>query len=181
MKLPDCWSLPPWMLAILARWQQRCDSASDAVITIIADNDEKPDRLDNPGVAAATKAARTIGARLAVPPLPGDANDLTAARGSEAIARLIAEADFIPESEPTYPAPRLSVAEARERLHGHITKFIDEVSHYWARWRPRAGERPPIPVNQQARSQSGGHHRAARRGAAGRSRAQQIAPRAGDR
>jgi putative DNA primase/helicase len=105
----------------------------DAVITIIADNDDKPDRQDNPGVTAATKAARAIGARLAVPPAPGDANDLAAARGLEAIARLIAEADFIAEPEPTYPAPRLSVAEARARLHGQISTFIDEVSHYWAK------------------------------------------------
>lgn len=112
----------------------------DAAITIIADNDEKPDRQDNPGVAAATKAARAIGARLAVPPAPGDANDLAAARGLEAITRLIAEADFVPEPEPTYPAPKLSAAEARARLHGHIAKFIDEVSHYWAEVAgPRAG------------------------------------------
>ena len=104
----------------------------DAVITIIADNDEKPDRKDNPGVAAATKAARTTGARLAVPPVPGDANDLAAACGLAAITHLIAEADFVAEPEPTYPAPKLSVAEARARLLGHITKFIDEVSHYWA-------------------------------------------------
>lgn len=104
----------------------------DAAITIVADNDEKPDRQDNPGVAAASKAARAIGARLAVPPLPGDANDLAAARGLEAITRLIAEADVIAEPEPTYPAPKLNVTEARARLHKHITKFIDEVSHYWA-------------------------------------------------
>lgn len=104
----------------------------DAVITIVADNDEKPHRRDNPGVVAATKAARVIGARLAVPPLPGDANDLAKARGLEAIARLIAEADFIPEPEPTYPEPRLSVTEARARLHEYIAKFIDDVSQYWS-------------------------------------------------
>ena len=44
-------------------------------LTIVADNDAKPDRTDNPGVAAATEAARDNDARLALSDFAGDAND----------------------------------------------------------------------------------------------------------
>ena len=49
-------------------------------ITIVADNDDKPGRADNPGVTAATQAARDNDARFAIPPIAGDANDLVVAR-----------------------------------------------------------------------------------------------------
>ncbi|AFC87390.1 toprim domain-containing protein [Frateuria aurantia] len=45
-----------------------------AAITICADNDAKPDG-SNPGLEAAELAARATGARVAVPPIPGDFND----------------------------------------------------------------------------------------------------------
>ncbi len=47
-------------------------------ITVCADNDAKPDG-SNPGVKAATAAAAAVSGFLAVPPIPGDFNDLYAA------------------------------------------------------------------------------------------------------
>ena len=61
-----------------------------AAITIVADNDDKPGREINPGVIAATKAAMAIDARLAIPPVPGDANDLAILQGADAVATMVA-------------------------------------------------------------------------------------------
>jgi putative DNA primase/helicase len=51
---------------------------TSARITVCADNDVKEDGC-NPGVEAATDAARAIGAHLAIPPISGDFNDYLAA------------------------------------------------------------------------------------------------------
>jgi putative DNA primase/helicase len=51
-----------------------------ARITICADNDESPDRK-NHGVLAATDAAKAIHGYLAIPPFPGDFNDMAVIHG----------------------------------------------------------------------------------------------------
>ena len=82
-------------------------SYPDAAITIVADNDDKPGREINPGVRAATKAATAIDARLAIPPVPGDANDLAILQGADAVATMVAGAAFVQPAPPTYPEPVL--------------------------------------------------------------------------
>ncbi|MFA7587286.1 MAG: toprim domain-containing protein, partial [Novosphingobium sp.] len=99
-------------------------------ITIVADNDDKPGRTDNPGVAAATQAARDNDARLAIPPVAGDANDLVHALGPQALRDCIASARWVAAREPTYPEPRHDVAEARAELAGQIAGFMDAVDAY---------------------------------------------------
>lgn len=66
----------------------------NAAIIIVADNDIKPDG-SNPGIKAATKAARAISARMVIPELEGracDFWDLWHERGAEAVAQAIANA-----------------------------------------------------------------------------------------
>lgn len=99
-------------------------------ITIVADNDDKPGRTDNPGVAAATQAARDNDARLAIPPIGGDANDLVQAMGQQALRDCIAAACWVAAREPTYPEPRHDVAEARAELAGQISGFMDATVAY---------------------------------------------------
>jgi len=67
----------------------------DAILTIVADNDERPDRALNLGVRAATKAAVACNARLAIPPVPGDANDLAVSLGPDALIKLVASAAMV--------------------------------------------------------------------------------------
>lgn len=99
-------------------------------ITIVADNDDKPGRTDNPGVTAATQAARDNDARLAIPPIAGDANDLVQAMGQQALRDCIAAARWVAALEPTYPEPRHDVAEARAELAGQIAGFMDAAAAY---------------------------------------------------
>lgn len=99
-------------------------------ITIVADNDDNPGRTDNPGVAAATQAARDNDARLAIPPIAGDANDLVQAMGQQALRDCIAAARWVAAKEPTYPEPRHDVAEARAELAGQISGFMDATVAY---------------------------------------------------
>jgi putative DNA primase/helicase len=106
-------------------------SHPDAVITIVADNDDKPGRDINPGVTAATKAATAIDARLAIPPLPGDANDLAILQGAGAVAAMVAAAAFVPPPAPTYPEPVLSPEAARTELEQALQDFIAEIPVYW--------------------------------------------------
>jgi len=99
-------------------------------ITIIADNDDKPDRTDNPGVTAATQAARDIDARLAIPPIAGDANDLVQAMGQQALQDCIASARWVTAREPTYPEPRHDVAGARAELARQVAEFMAAAGAY---------------------------------------------------
>jgi len=102
-----------------------------AAITIVADNDDKPGRDINPGVAAATRAAVAIDARLAIPPIPGDANDLAIAQGAEAVAAMVAGAAFVPPPVPTYAEPVLTPAAARAELAQALQAFMAAVPAYW--------------------------------------------------
>ena len=102
-----------------------------AAITIVADNDDKPGREINPGVTAATKAATAIDARLAIPPVPGDANDLAILQGAGAVAAMVAAAAFVPPPAPTYPEPVLTPEAARAELAQALQAFMAEVPAYW--------------------------------------------------
>ncbi|MEZ5850294.1 MAG: toprim domain-containing protein [Hyphomicrobiaceae bacterium] len=103
----------------------------EADLVLIADNDLKPDRDANPGVVSARKAALAVDARLAVPASPGDANDLFATAGPEAVAALVAGAVRVPPPPPTYPAPNLTPDEARAHLAEAISTFMAAVPKYW--------------------------------------------------
>lgn len=107
------------------------DRFPEARLVILADNDAKPGRVDNPGVAAARAAAREVGALVAVPPEAGDFNDLAAARGLDAVCDAIAAAEPIPPPVPTYPLPTLGLAAARAALDGRVADFMAEVAAYW--------------------------------------------------
>ncbi|CAA7621914.1 conserved hypothetical protein [Magnetospirillum sp. SS-4] len=100
-------------------------------IIVAADNDLKPDRDANPGLAAATHAAEAVGGRLAVPPLPGDFNDLALGLGADEVRHRIAAATAPSTPAPAYPAPTLSVAEARAALEERINVFMAEVVTCW--------------------------------------------------
>ncbi|MFQ5439345.1 MAG: toprim domain-containing protein, partial [Paracoccaceae bacterium] len=104
----------------------------DAILTIVADNDDRPDRAFNPGVRAATKAAVAIDARLAIPPVPGDANDLAVSHGNDALIKLVASAALVPPPAPSYSAPDLLPDEARRHLATAIDGFMAEIPGYWA-------------------------------------------------
>ncbi|MCX7345158.1 MAG: hypothetical protein NTU78_05370, partial [Alphaproteobacteria bacterium] len=101
-------------------------------LIIVADNDDKPGRTANPGVVAARKAAAAVDARLAIPTTLGDANDLFCAEGIEAVAKLVSSAARIPQPGPAYAEPALSVDEARASLADAITRFMEDVRHWWA-------------------------------------------------
>lgn len=103
----------------------------DADVTIIADNDDKPGRDFNPGASAATKAAVAVDARLAVPLIPGDANDLAVLHGAEAVVKLVANAALVPPPAPSYPEPDLLPDAARLELVAAIEAFMGEVPVYW--------------------------------------------------
>ncbi|MFT4962296.1 MAG: putative DNA primase/helicase [Paracoccaceae bacterium] len=104
----------------------------DADITIVADNDDKPGRDINPGVSAATKAAVAVAARLAIPPISGDANDLAVLHGAEAVVKLVASAALVPPPAPSYLEPDLLPDAARLQLAAAIEAFMAEVPVYWA-------------------------------------------------
>jgi len=102
-------------------------------LVFLADNDAKPGRLDNPGLAAATAAAQAVDGRLAVPPEPGDANDLAARHGLAAVRQMIAEAAPVPPPAPSYLRAVLSVGSSRTLLEGELGELIDAVAQHWAR------------------------------------------------
>jgi len=104
----------------------------EADIILVADNDAKPDRDTNPGVEAARKAALAVDARIAIPVIPGDANDLFIAEGPQAVAALVAGAAKIPPPPPTYAAPVLTPDQARTTLAEAIARFMAAVPEYWA-------------------------------------------------
>ena len=103
----------------------------DADIVLVADNDSKPEQKRNTGVIAATKAARAIGGRLAIPPIAGDANDLAEQQGLAAVAAMVAAAERLPEPAPTYAAPVLTPDEARAELASELRRFMADVPVYW--------------------------------------------------
>jgi len=103
-----------------------------AMLTLLADNDTKPGRDTNPGVTAATAAARATHALLAIPPEPGDMNDLAAARGLAVVGACIDAATVIPPVPPTYPLPTLDPVAARARLERCIGDFVEAVAQYWS-------------------------------------------------
>jgi len=103
----------------------------DAILTIVADNDDRPGRDLNPGVRAATKAAVAMDACLAIPPVAGDANDLAVSQGPDALIELVASAAMVPPPAPSYPAPSLLPDEARQHLTTAIEGFMAEVPTYW--------------------------------------------------
>ena len=102
-----------------------------ARLVILADNDAKPGRVDNPGVTAAIAAARAAGALVAIPPEPGDFNDLAAAQGLEAVREVIAAAAAPPQPLPTYALASLELVGARAVLEDRIADFMAEVAAYW--------------------------------------------------
>ena len=121
----DAGNLLPVAEALRARF-------ADADLILVADNDAKPDRDTNPGVAAARKAAISVDARLAVPKMPGDANDLFCAEGPDAVATIVAGAARIPPPPPTYPAPVFTPDGARATLADAIARFMAAIPGYWA-------------------------------------------------
>lgn len=113
----DAGNLLPVAQSLHARFPQ-------ANFVLVADNDQKPDRDTNPGVEAARKVAVLLDARLAVPEMPGDANDLFCTEGAGAVAALVAGAAQIPPPPPTYPASVLTPDEARASLASAISAFM---------------------------------------------------------
>lgn len=107
------------------------DRYPSARLVILADNDTKPGRVDNPGVTAAIAAARAAGALVAIPPEPGDFNDLAAAQGLEAVREIIAAAAPPPRPLPTYALASLELVGARAVLEDRIADFMAEVAAYW--------------------------------------------------
>ena len=103
----------------------------DTLFVILADNDAKPDRVDNPGVAAAIAAARATAALVAIPPEPGDFNDLAAAHGLEAVRQAIAAAEPPPQPRPSYALAAMDLVAARAALDERIADFMAEVANYW--------------------------------------------------
>ncbi|MGE0418963.1 MAG: toprim domain-containing protein [Acetobacteraceae bacterium] len=103
-----------------------------AVLTILADNDTKPGRDTNPGVTAATAAARATQARLAIPPAPGDMNDLAASAGLAAVMMCIDAATAFSPAPPTYALPRLPPTAARAEMEQQLNAYMTAVSTYWS-------------------------------------------------
>jgi putative DNA primase/helicase len=102
-----------------------------ARLTILADNDQRDGRPDNPGIAAATAAARAVGALLALPPMPGDMNDMALAFGPKFVQSLIDAAQPPPTVKPTYPRPVLTPIGARLMLQRSVRQFAEDTACYW--------------------------------------------------
>jgi len=117
----DAGNLMPVAEALRARFPE-------ADLFFVADNDIRPDRDANPGVEAARKVALAVDGRLAVPEVPGDANDLFCTE----VAALVAGAARIPPPPATYPAPVLTPDEARDSLADAIANFMAAIPDYWA-------------------------------------------------
>lgn len=120
----DAGNMPPVAEILRAKFP-------DADIVLVADNDSKPEQKRNTGIIAATKAARAIGGRLAVPPIAGDANDLAEHHGLAAVAAMVAAAERLPEPAPTYAAPLLTPDEARAELASALRRFMADIPVYW--------------------------------------------------
>ena len=116
----------------------------EATLVILADNDLKPGRDTNPGVAAATTAARATQSLLAIPPIPGDFNDLAAACGIDAVRDAIWAAAPLAPLTPTYPLAILDLTSIRATLDDQVAEFMADVAAHWtadpldADWKPAA-------------------------------------------
>jgi putative DNA primase/helicase len=114
----------------------------EATLVILADNDLKPGRDTNPGVAAATAAARATQSLLAIPPIRGDFNDLAAACGIDAVRDEIWAAAPLAPLTPTYPLAILDLTSIRATLDGQVAEFMADVAAHWtadpldADWEP---------------------------------------------
>lgn len=114
----------------------------EATLVILADNDLKPGRDTNPGVAAATAAARATHALLAIPSIPGDFNDLAAACGIDAVRDEIWAAAPLASLRPTYPLAILDLTSIRATLNDQVAEFMADVAAHWtvepidADWQP---------------------------------------------
>lgn len=103
----------------------------DVELIIIADNDDREGRADNPGVAAATAAASLVRARIAIPPVPGDMNDIAIALGVEKVRSIVLAARPPTVAQPTYPRAILSPGEARAIVDARLRDFVGDVEGYW--------------------------------------------------
>jgi len=103
----------------------------DATLVILADNDLKPGRDTNPGVEAATAAARATQSLLAIPPIPGDFNDLAAACGIDAVRDAIWAAAPLAPLTPTYPLAILDLTSIRATLDDQVAEFMADVAAHW--------------------------------------------------
>jgi putative DNA primase/helicase len=116
----------------------------EATLVILADNDLKPGRDTNPGVTAATAAARATQSLLAIPPIPGDFNDLAAACGIDAVRDAIWSAAPLAPLTPTYPLAILDLTSIRATLDDQVAEFMADVAAHWtadpldADWEPAA-------------------------------------------
>jgi putative DNA primase/helicase len=116
----------------------------EAALVILADNDLKPGRDTNPGVAAATAAARATQSLLAIPPIPGDFNDLAAACGIDAVRDAIWAAAPLAPLTPTYPLAILDLTNIRATLDDQVAEFMADVAAHWTAdpldtdWQPAA-------------------------------------------
>ncbi|MCQ4162163.1 toprim domain-containing protein [Roseomonas sp. GC11] len=117
-----------------------------ATLILLADNDAKPNRISNPGVAAATAVARAVEGWLALPPEPGDFNDLALSQGLDAVRAVIAAAAPLPPLAPTYSRAVLSVAQARSVLEDELGRLIDAVALHWANLDAANEEDPDRPM-----------------------------------
>jgi putative DNA primase/helicase len=114
----------------------------DTTLVILADNDIKPGRDTNPGVEAATAAARATQSLLAIPPIPGDFNDLAAACGIDAVRDAIWAAAPLAPLTPTYPLAILDLTSIRTTLDDQVAEFMADVAAHWtadpldADWEP---------------------------------------------
>ncbi len=115
-----------------------------ATLVILADNDLKPGRDTNPGVAAATAAARATQSLLAIPAIPGDFNDLAAACGIDAVREAIWAAAPLGALTPSYPLAILDLTSIRATLDDQVAEFMADVAAHWtadtldADWEPAA-------------------------------------------
>jgi putative DNA primase/helicase len=130
----------------------------DATLVILADNDSKPGRDTNPGVTAATAAARATNALLAIPSAPGDFNDLAATCGIDAVRDAIWAAAPPAPLTPTYPLAILDLTTIRAMLDDQVAEFMADVAAHWtadpldADWQPAAppwANAPPNGPTQQ--------------------------------
>ena len=103
----------------------------DATLVILADNDLKPGRDTNPGVEAATAAARATQSLLAIPPIPGDFTALAAACGIDAVRDAIWAAAPLAPLTPTYPLAILDLTSIRATLDDQVAEFMADVAAHW--------------------------------------------------
>lgn len=138
---------------LLAVAQSVREADADAILLFAADNDlwnRRPDGTpENPGIDAATKAAKAVGGLVVSPPFcdgdatgqddkgnptgPKDWNDWTGINGADSVAEIFAQAlaggrDPDPEPEPA-PAEPASIDAAPEPDTG-MEDMVDYASHF---------------------------------------------------